>query len=170
MGNINGCCEGYEQVKNEIKNIVQNMNEIEYKINKANKKLLVNLKRLLNPNCYQIEDKTIIVFHTESTSSFFDKDELEYCQRQMLKEYRYQIQKYLDELRCHVLKGLFYTENCSAYQNNIDFLILKQYIKSFYQNEFQYEIIDISQQDYYKQQNLNTLQSFGDLRESIIIN
>ncbi|KAL4449071.1 hypothetical protein ABPG74_021063 [Tetrahymena malaccensis] len=166
MGNTNGCCEGYDQIKNQIKNVVQNMYEIEKKINKANKKLLINLKRLLNPSCYQIDDKKIIIFHTESSSSFFDKDELQYCQHQMLQKYRYKIQKYLNVLKCHVLKGIFYTENCTAYQNN-NFLILKQYIKSFYQNELQYEILDINQQSYHKG---NKLESYKVLSQNVIIN
>ncbi|EAR97087.1 hypothetical protein TTHERM_01353150 (macronuclear) [Tetrahymena thermophila SB210] len=170
MGNINGCYENSEQIKNEIRDIVQNMNEIENKINKANKKLLLNIKKLLDPHCYAIEEKTIVIFHTSSKSSFFDKDELEFCQQQMFEKYRNQLKKYLEELKCQVLKGLLYTENCTAYQNNIDFLVLKQYIKQFFQNEFQYEIVDINQENNQQQEYLNTLQNFGDLRESIIIN
>ncbi|EAS05566.2 hypothetical protein TTHERM_01512210 (macronuclear) [Tetrahymena thermophila SB210] len=180
MGNINNSRFNSSQIKYEIKQIVDSMNKLENKINKINKKFILNITSQLNPSCFTIKEKAIMILKAESRSSYFDQDELQYCLQQIVQKYQTDINKCLHELQSYVQRSYFYTQNCSAYQNNIEFLILKQYFKKFFQNEFQYQIIyesdendqllqsfeDFQQQSlqlYQYQQNMYTSQSFGEL-------
>ncbi|KAL4449065.1 hypothetical protein ABPG74_021057 [Tetrahymena malaccensis] len=159
MGNINNASFNSQSIKFEIKQIVESMSKLENKINKINKKFLLNMENQLNPSCFRIQGKTIIIQNYESRSSYFDQDEIQYCLQQIIQKYKIKINKCLQELQFYVQRSLFFSENCSSYQNNIEYLILKQYVKQFFQNEFQYQII------FESDDNNLLLQSFEDFQQ-----
>ncbi|EAR97088.1 hypothetical protein TTHERM_01353160 (macronuclear) [Tetrahymena thermophila SB210] len=166
-----GCVNGVSSdMKSKIKKMLKIMSLYEEKIDFINQKFLNDLQRMVNPDNYYVDEQIILVVENKIECETICSQIECSVQREknLIEDYQKMIAAQNLKIEFLVNQAVYLIENNENISNNMEYLILKQYIQKFQQNGFSFKIITIQQINQKECQQVS-LDNIGTFCESVII-